>query len=205
MKKALTYTAGLSTLSFAATAAPKPKPQISQDLLFVGPREGYSPQIGAMVAMLNYMRHTIVNTVKNLSVEELDWQLDDKSNSIGALLLHLAATDKFYQLNSFEGKQEFNKEEDKIWGAAMRLGPEGRKITGHTAQHYLDILTEVRQETLERLKTYDDEWLLAKDEVWSQPGQDVNTYWKWFHVCEHESNHGGQMRILRTRVGKTLS
>ena len=82
IKKAFTYTAGLSTLGFAATAAPKAKP--SEALLVIGPRTGYSPQIGAMVAMLNYMRHTIVNTVKDLSVEELDWQMDEDSNSIGA-------------------------------------------------------------------------------------------------------------------------
>ncbi len=197
--------AGLGTLGMIPAMAKTSPKQVSKDLMVIGPREDYTPQIGAMVAMLGYMRHTIINTVKNLSVEELDWHLDEDSNSIGALLLHLAATDKFYQINSFDGKQEFSKKEDKVWGAAMRLGKEGKKIKGNTAQHYLDILSEVREETLEKLKTYDDEWLLAIDPIWSQPGMEVNTYWKWFHVCEHESNHGGQMRILRTRVGKTLS
>ena len=201
IKKGIALTTGISglaTLSSSALVNPK---RASEDLLVIGPRNGYSPQIGALVSMLNYMRHTIINTVKDLDQEDLDFLLDENSNSIGALLMHLGATEKFYQINSFEGRQELNEKEDKIWGAAMRLGDEGREmIKGHDSKYYLDLITEVRAETLDILKTKDDEWLLEIDPIWSQPGEEVNTYWKWFHVMEHESNHGGQMRIIRDRA-----
>ncbi len=176
-------------------------PALDADSMFtVGLVKGYTPHIGILVSMLNYNRESIIRIVKDFSVEQLDHLLDKNSNSIGALLLHLAATDKFYQLNTFEGR-DFNEEEKKIWGAAWSLGDKGRaEIKGHDAKYYLDILTEVRNKTLEELKKKDDEWLMVVDTKWSKPNQPLNTFWKWFHVCEHESNHRGQISYQRTRL-----
>lgn len=169
-------------------------------LYVIGPMDGYTPQIGTLVSMLNYNRQTIIDAVKSLKVEELDYLHDAKANTIGALILHLGATEKFYQINTFEGRQEFSDEENKIWGAAMQLGDEGRKnIKGHEVKYYLDRITEVRQKTLEEFKKKDDAWLLAIDPVWSKE-ENFNTYWKWFHVCEHESNHRGQITWLKGRL-----
>ena len=172
----------------------------ADDLFVIGPIDGYSPQIGTLVSMLNYNRHTVINTVKSLTMEQLDHLHDPGANTIGALILHLGATDKFYQINSFEGRQEFNEAEGKIWGVPMRLGDEGRKqIKGKEVGHYLDMINEVRQKTLEELKKKDDQWLLAVDPKWSRE-RPLNTYWKWFHVCEHESNHRGQMTWQKSRL-----
>jgi hypothetical protein len=30
----------------------------------------------------------------------------------------------------------------------------------------------------------------------------TNNYCKWFHVCEHESNHNGQIKWIRGRLKK---
>lgn len=166
----------------------------------IGPMKGYSPQIGTLVSMLNYNRQTIIDTVKSLNREQLDYLHDANSNTIGALILHLGAVDKYYQINTFEGRQEFNEGEKKIWNAPMSLGDEGRKnIKGQEVKYYLDIISEVRQKTLEEFKKKDDKWLLAIDPEWSKE-EPLNTYWKWFHVCEHESNHRGQMTWLKGRL-----
>lgn len=162
--------------------------------------EGYSPHIGTIVSMLNYNRQTIINTVKSLTIDQLDYLHDPKANTIGALILHLGAVDKFYQINTFEGRQDFNDEEKKFWSAPMNLGDEGRKsIKGREVKYYLDIINEVRQKTLAEFKKKDDKWLLAIDPEWSKE-RPLNTYWKWFHVCEHESNHRGQMTWLKSRL-----
>lgn len=205
LKKALVMGGGFAAFAGFGLQASASTPPKNEDLMSIGPRKGYSPAIGSLVSMMFYMRHTIINTVRNLSVEELDYLMDDKANSIGALILHLGATDKFYQINTFEGREEFTPEEDKIWGAAMRLGDEGRnQIKGKSADYYLKMIADVREETLKKLKEKDDDWLLEVDKAWSQPGNEVNTYWKWFHVMEHESNHGGQMRIIRDRAAIAL-
>jgi len=176
-------------------------PFVEEDSTFmVGPVKGYTPYIGILVSMLNYNRASVVKMVKDFSVEQLDYLLDKNSNSIGALLLHLAATDKFYQLNTFEGR-DFNAEENKFWGVALELGDKGRAaIKGNNVKYYLDILTEVRSKTLEEFKKKNDEWMLAVDPKWSKPNQPLNTFWKWFHVCEHESNHRGQIAYQKTRL-----
>jgi len=169
-------------------------------LYVIGPTEGYSTQIGTLVSMLNYNRSTIVNMVKSMSMKDLDHLHDANSNTISALILHLGATEKFYQINTFEGRQDFNDEEKKIWGSAMSLGDEGRQnIKGKDAQYYIDAITAVREKTLEELKKKDDKWLLAVDPEWSKE-RPLNPYWKWFHVCEHESNHRGQIAWLKSRL-----
>ena len=87
--------------------------------------------------------------VKSMSMKELDHLHDANSNTIGALILHLGATEKYYQINTFEGRQDFNDEEKKIWGSAMSLGDEGRQnIKGKEVQYYIDAITAVREKTL---------------------------------------------------------
>ena len=70
----------------------------------LGPREGYSPQVGTLVSMLNWMRGAILGPVQGLTMAQLDHLHDAKANSIGALLLHLAAIERLYQIHTFEGK-----------------------------------------------------------------------------------------------------
>jgi hypothetical protein len=172
-----------------------------EGLFNIGPVKGYSPQIGTLVSMLNYNRSTVINSVKKMTMAQLDHLHDEHANTIGALIMHLGATDKFYQINTFEGRQEFNEEEKKVWGSAMELGDEGRKnIKGKEVSYYLDMINEVRAKTLDELKKKDDKWLMAIDPEWSKPGEPLNTYWKWFHVCEHESNHRGQIAFLKSRL-----
>src|SRR6185295_20415513 len=128
-------------------------------LFVIGPLEGYSPQIGTLVSMMNYNRQTVIDQVKSLTMKELDYLHDANANTIGALILHLGATDKYYQINTFEGRQEYNEAEEKMWGAAMHLGDEGRaSIKGHDANYYLDMIAEVRQKTLDEFKKKDDAW-----------------------------------------------
>lgn len=165
----------------------------------IGPMEGYTPHIGTLVSMLNYNRMTVIEAVKSLTKQQLDYLHDPKANTIGALILHLGATDKFYQVNTFEGRN-LNESEQKLWQIPMSLGDEGRKsIKGHDVQYYLDLIGEVRQKTLEEFKKKDDKWLLAVDPAWSRE-RPLNTYWKWFHVCEHESNHRGQITWIKGRL-----
>ena len=196
---AVAMTAGASGLSTFASATTLPNPP--NGVFTIGPMEGYSPQIGTLVSMMNYNRDTIINSVKKLTMQELDFLLDPKANTIGALIMHLGATEKYYQANTFEGRQEFNEAEQKVWGAAMELGDEGRaSIKGHDVNYYLDMIGEVRKKTLEEFKKKDDAWLMVVDPLWSEKDKPLNTFWKWFHVCEHESNHRGQMAFLKGRL-----
>ena len=114
-----------------------------------GPTPGYSPQIGILVSEMNWMREAVLMATRGMTQEQLDFLLDNKANRIGALILHLAATEKLYQLNTF----------DNISVNELYKSPAFK------------------------------EWVLP-----------TNNLCKWFHVCEHESHHTGQMSLLRSRV-----
>ena len=171
------------------------------DVNIIGPKKGYSPQIGTLVSMMTWMRSTMLMSVKGMSQKDLDYLFDANSNTIGSLLMHLAATDRIYQINTFEGNslKELPASYKEKWGMAMELGEPARKaIKGHDLDYYLKLLRETREQTLAEFRKRDDDWLLTVDKAWGWGP--TNNYCKWFHVCEHESNHNGQIKFLKKRI-----
>jgi len=174
---------------------------VAEGLYQIGPKEGYSLHIGTLLSTMTMMRTWIVRGVQNLTVEQLDFQIDEQSNSIGAMLLHLAATERYYQLNTFEGLDwgSWDEEIKKEWDVPMGLGAAGREqIKGHSIEYYLEKLAEVRKMTEEGFAKRDDDWLMESEPFFDN--QPTNNYAKWFHVCEHESNHNGQIKFLKKRM-----
>jgi hypothetical protein len=175
----------------------------STELNILGPKPGYSPQVGTFVSMLTWMREAngVITATKDLTQADLDHLFDPNANTIGALMLHLAATETYYQLNTFEGKK-WGSWADSVkqqWDPAMNLGDLGRKtIKGHDRNYYLNILQETRAKSLAEFSKRDDAWLMAVDKDW--PWGPTNNYCKWFHVCEHEAHHTGQIAFLRKRL-----
>jgi len=176
-------------------------------LLFVGiatkaqntivSKKGYSPQIGATVAMLEDLKNRVTVSVQNLNQKETDFLLDEQANSVGALILHLAATEKYYQLYTFENRG-FNGQEAKKWEVALSLGKTAQeKFTDKPISYYLDIWDDVRKETLRLLKTKDDTWFSNQVR-----GSSMNNHWAWYHVMEHQANHMGQIRLITKRIPK---
>jgi hypothetical protein len=169
----------------------------------LGPRPGYSPQLGSFVSEFTWMREAngVISATEKLTMADLDYLIDPKANTIGALMLHLAATETYYQLNTFQGKK-WDSWDDSVkqqWDAAMNLGDAGRKsIKGHDLDYYLNVLHETRAKTLAEFGKRDDAWFMAVDKDW--PWGPTNNYCKWFHVCEHEAHHSGQIAFLRKRV-----
>ena len=183
---------GLSRASSAAEARPN----------VLGQMPGYSPQIGVLISEMTWMRSAVLRAVKGMTQTQLDFLLDDKANRNGALLLHLAATERLYQLNTLDhvGVQALQDNSAfKEWQVPMQLGDAGRlQIKGHDLDYYLNILRETREKTLTEFRKRDDQWLLSVDNsfVWGP----TNNLCKWFHVCEHESHHAGQISLLASRT-----
>lgn len=201
MKSAAVITSGTIGLSMVPNVIAAKQMTPEERINVIGPREGFSPHIGTLLSMMAWMRMVILMPVKDMSVEQLDFLPDEKSNSIGAMLLHLAATERYYQIQTFEGKQwgDWSEEDKSRFDVAMNLGEEARKtIKGNNLDYYLNVLTEVRENTIREFKKRDDNWLMAIDEEW--PWGPTNNYCKWFHVCEHESNHNGQFKYIKSRL-----
>ena len=164
----------------------------------IGDVDGFSPQMGRLVSMMNYARLTTLDEARGLGVAQLDYLHDGESNSIGALLMHVAAVEVSYQAATFE-RRGLSRQEMGEWGAALELGARGRlEIRGHELRHYVDTLERVRARTLTEFARRDDAWLYEEAAFWG--GLPANNYFKWFHVFEDELNHRGQIRFLRKRA-----
>jgi uncharacterized damage-inducible protein DinB len=152
--------------------------------------------MGRLVGMLSFARDTTLAAVEGLSITDLDHLHDETSNSIGALLAHLAVAERGYQCLTFEERQP-SAQEQASWEPALTLGAEGRnRLRGKPLEDYLHELNEVRRLTLACLAARDDAWL----ERTLPAAPAMNAHFAWFHVVQHEVNHRGQIRWLRARL-----
>lgn len=201
IKKSSLLAFGTGTLfSFTQNIMAQP-PGNQNDINIVGPKEGFTPHIGTLVSMMNWMRNVILMPVKGMSIKDLDYLVDERANSIGAMLWHLAATERFYQIHTFEGKKwgDWAQKDIDDWSVASGLGDKARaEIKGNPLDFYLEKLNTIRENTLKEFSKRDDEWLLDVDKDWFWGP--TNNYCKWFHVCEHESNHNGQFKFIKSRI-----
>lgn len=171
----------------------------NENLYLVKTIPGYTPHISRLICMMNYIRHVTLRSVEGLTVKDLDFQLDKKSNSIGALLLHIASTEFFYQKLTFE-ERDMTKAERKKWEPAMELGELGRKnIKGNKLEYYTAKLNISRNKTYKLLKEKNDKWLEKEIDFGNLKS---NNYHAWFHVFEDEINHRGQINLIRKRIQK---
>ncbi|NND34638.1 MAG: DUF664 domain-containing protein [Saprospiraceae bacterium] len=200
LKASAMATAGLTTGSIIPLIN-EDQEKTDEGLYMIGPKKGYAPVIGTLLSTMTMMREWVLNTVRDLSVEQLDFLVDDQANSIGSMLWHLAATERYYQLNTFE-EMEWGSWSQKIkdeWDLPMNLGDEARKkIKGHDIDFYMNKLDEVRDVTQREFARRDDDWLQVSEPFFGN--QPTNNHCKWFHVCEHESNHNGQMKFIVKRL-----
>ncbi|WP_085507468.1 DinB family protein [Thalassobacillus devorans] len=163
-------------------------------------RAGYAEKIGELVSMLEHTRAVTLEEIKGLSERELDFLPDDRSNTIGSLLLHIASIEYVHQVISFE-KRDITEAEIEKWQAALELGETGRNsIRQHGLEFYLEKLSQVRENTLAKLKNYEDQWLFEENQ-WGN-GVPHNNYYLWYHVMEDEINHRGQIRVIKRMLAE---
>ena len=70
-------------------------------------------------------------------------------------------------------------------------------LRGRPVDHYVEILTALREQTLSAMRERDDAWMDI-EKRWGE--RRVNHHWMWFHVIEDELNHRGQIRWLKRRL-----
>jgi hypothetical protein len=155
---------------------------------------GYSPQIGTMVDMLEDLKGRIEELTRDLTQAETDYLFDDDANSIGSLIMHLVATEAYYQVQTLEG-QSWTDEESAMWMVAGELNEKSRKqLKGKPVKYYLGLWDKVRKKTLEGLKAKDDAWFAADAD------EGINNHYVWYHVLEHSANHMGQIALVKNRL-----
>ena len=157
---------------------------------------GYTPQIGYMVYMLEDLKNKVENQVKDLDQSQTDFVYDSKANSIGGLVMHLVSTEMYYQLQTL-GEGSWTEVEKKLLQSAGDLNQESKsKLKEKPISYYLKLWDQVRQRTLEALKTKDDAWFAENID------EGINNHYVWYHVMQHTANHNGQIASIKNRLPK---
>jgi hypothetical protein len=87
--------------------------------------------------MMRYVRETTLDAVDGLGVEELDYLHDPGSNSIGALLAHVAAVEGVVSVGDVL-RARAGAARPGEWGAALDLGEAARReIRGRPLDAYV--------------------------------------------------------------------
>src|SRR5262245_1313352 len=86
---------------------------------------GYAPEVGRLVSAMDRARARTLDAAAGLSMAQLDHLQDAQSNSIGALLMHIAAVETLHGILSFENRMP-SPEEFGQWGVAFGLGDAAR-------------------------------------------------------------------------------
>lgn len=94
------------------------------------------------------MRVVVLGSVVGLSQKDIDFLLDEETNSLGTMLMHLADTERYYQIKTFSGISKSDLGfgvADSGWEAASSLGDKGRQLfKGKPVSYNLDALARVR-------------------------------------------------------------
>jgi len=151
-----------------------------------------NPFIHHLIQTFDFTRSRTLHVIDRLTVEQLDFNFDDKSNSIGTLLMHIGALEYRYQKILFEDRM-LDQEEKKFWEGALAGQLYLRIIYGNDLNFYIKLLEQVRAETVDRLSGKDDKWLFTLSKL------SYTNYTCLFHLIEDEMNHVGQMKITKLR------
>lgn len=173
----------------------------NDNLYLIDKKEGLSLEFSNLISMMNYTRETTIAEVANLSIEQLDFLINEKANSIGMLLSHMNSIEKAYQIDTFENR-EFTEDDIEMLNPGLNLGKIAQiQIKEKPVDFYLEQLVETRNKTIEKFKTFEDSWLYSQSPFWE--GKLANNYFKWFHVFEDELNHRGQIRLIKKIINLT--
>lgn len=146
--------------------------------------------------MLERTRRSLRRRVEDLSKDVLDFSPEPKKvETIGTLLLHIAAVEWGWIFEDIAGKEmEYEK-----WKYGFPLRENINQIKGEDVEFYLSKLEEVRQDVFNFLKTLSDKDL---DSIIEVDSEKVSIEWILFHLIEHEAMHIGQISVLN-RLAKT--
>jgi uncharacterized damage-inducible protein DinB len=157
---------------------------------------GLPPRLGLYFAQMEDVRRVTKRYVEGLTVDQLSWYPNERVESIGTLLLHIAAVE-FSWIQEDIARRPMP--EEWIIGFPIRFNI--AQIRGEPLSYFLEKLDRVREETRQILAGLTDEDLRRPVVPLDDTGKpDAETYsieWILYHLIEHEAHHRGQISQLK--------
>lgn len=160
------------------------------------PHAGYPPRIGRYLTQMEDVRRQVKKYVEGLTAEQLAWHPNAKTESIGTVLLHIAAVEC-----SWIGEDIMRRPMDEEWKIAFPIRFDMPQVSGQPLEYYLKTLDVVREQTKADLKTLEDDDL---DRLYTpldagDPSDTAQFSLEWilYHVVDHEAHHKGQIAVMK--------
>lgn len=152
--------------------------------------------IDYLLGILEDVRSTTLQIVKNISNEELDWQYKKGWNTIGALLSHISALEHYFRIEYIE-ERKLTEEENQKWLPALDMGEYlSLLICNRSIDEYVADFTESRRMLMQALTGMSFDRFSRRMEGYD-PDTGCNLAWVLFHMIEDEIYHRGQISIVR--------
>lgn len=149
--------------------------------------------IGFLVGQMENVRMSLLNEIKDLTQEEIDYTPNiDKVETIGTLLFHIADVENSWMFEAIDGQElDFDKWK---YSFPLRQTLNPRQQTGKPLEYYLALLNETRENVKKRIEGFSE-----KDAInnYSNRFGDFTLEWVLYHNQQHESHHIGQINLLK--------
>lgn len=152
--------------------------------------------IDFLLGIIKDARITTLKRIREISTEELHWQVADGWNTVGALLAHIIGAGHYFRTHFIHRKQ-WTAEEEERWRPGLEMGKYiPQLITNEPVETYLKQLEEINLLIVESIKELSVEEFHKKREGYN-PETGNNLAWVLYHLAEDEVHHRGQMSIIR--------
>lgn len=165
---------------------------MADDLFVLGPREGFAPAVGSLVSQLEVTRHYLLRATRDLVAADLDAVPSGGVNPIGAVLRHLVAAERMFQVMTFEGRGFDDAEKARWWDDF--LFRDATRPRGIDVMVLHEALAAARADTVAGMAARDDAWLAQPTTFFGRP---ANVLYYWTHFLLDEARHTGQAIVAR--------
>lgn len=160
------------------------------------PVAGLSREIGFLIAGLQEVRKQTVAVVEDMKPDELSRRITRSFHQPGGLALHLAETE-FWWIDIVFAGREITEEDRKRFHFDDTTETDFA-LKKYGADDCVRILNLAHERTIETLSEFDDGSL---DRLYpfprKEPKFESSLRWILHHLIDHESNHRGQIAMMK--------
>lgn len=158
--------------------------------------EGFSNDLGFCLSAMEEVRQQLHEAVIEMPADQICRLAIPGAHSIAALVLHIGEAEWYWIQHIFSGHPLSEVRNAPYWDVLKE--PSSFAAKNYAAEFCFDEIKKIRQQTFDTLTTFDDSRL---DEVFAyeKDGESIDLTLRWIlhHLIDHESQHKGQILMLK--------
>ncbi|MCA1602932.1 MAG: DinB family protein [Acidobacteria bacterium] len=166
----------------------------------LNPAAGFSPGIGFFVSGMDEVREQLQQAVEGMTNQELGRRAVPGAHSIAALVLHIGEAEWWWMRCNVSGHKLTPKDRQAPYWDVLK-DPDSFASKHYSAKFCLDEIAKIRNQTRDLLASFNDDDL---ERIISFERRDErhehSLRWILHHLIDHESQHKGQILMLKRLI-----